>query len=71
MHIYANGHHPGSGSTDGLTDRKNTPFGTWHYRFIDWFRNLGFLQEPDVETRAAKESAAYAKRPHARGRGGN
>jgi endo-1,4-beta-xylanase len=62
MHIYANGYHPGSGSTGGLTDRKNTPFGTWHYRFIDWFRDLGFLQNPGVETRAATDLAAYAKR---------
>jgi hypothetical protein len=61
MHIYGNGHHPGSGSTGGLTDRKNTPFGTWQYRYIDWFRDLGFLQNPGVETRAATESAAYAK----------
>ena len=50
MHIYGNGHHPGSGSTGGLTDRKNTPYGTWQYRFIDWFRDLGFLQNPGVET---------------------
>ncbi len=70
MHIYANGHHPGSGSTGGLTDRKNTPYGTWQYRFIDWFRDLGFLQNPGVETRAATESAAYAKKADARGRGG-
>lgn len=62
MHIYANGHHPGSGSTGGLTDRLGTPYGTWQYRFIDWFRDLGFLQPPGVETKAAKDSAAYAKR---------
>ena len=62
MHIYANGHHPGSGSTGGLTDRLGTPYGTWQYRFIDWFRDLGFLQSPGVETKAAKDVAAYAKR---------
>jgi hypothetical protein len=62
MHIYGNGHHPGSGSTGGLTDRKNTPFGTWQFRFIDWFRDLGFLQNPGVETRAAADLAAYAKK---------
>jgi endo-1,4-beta-xylanase len=61
MHIYGNGHHPGSGSTAGLTDRLGTPFGTWHLRFIDWFRDLGFLQPPGVETRAARDVAAYAK----------
>jgi len=62
MHIYANGHHPGSGSTGGLTDRKNTPYGTWQYRYIDWFRDLGFLQNPGTETRAATELAEYAKK---------
>jgi endo-1,4-beta-xylanase len=67
MHIYGNGHHPGSGSTGGLTDRKNTPFGTWHHRFIDWFRDLGFLQNPGVESRAAAESAAFAKKADAKG----
>lgn len=62
MHIYANGHHPGSGSTGGLTDRKNTPLGTWHLRLIDWLRDLGFLQSPGLETHAAADSAAHAKR---------
>jgi acetyl esterase/lipase len=68
MHIYANGYHPGSGSTGGLTDRKNTPFGTWHHRFIDWFRDLGFLQSPGVETKAAADLAAYAKKADAKGK---
>jgi hypothetical protein len=58
MHIYANGKHGGA-----LTDRNDAPFGTWQYRFIDWFRDLGFLQKSGVETRAAKESAAYASQP--------
>jgi endo-1,4-beta-xylanase len=69
MHIYGNGHHPGSGSTGGLTDRLNTPYGTWQFRFIDWFRDLGFLQKPGVETQAAKDVAAFASRPP-RGAGG-
>lgn len=65
MHIYGNGRHPGdplpdgSHMTGGLTDRNNTPFGTWQYRFIDWFRDLGFLGKPGVETKAAKDLAAY------------
>jgi acetyl esterase/lipase len=69
MHIYGNGRHPGdplpdgSHMTGGLTDRKDTPFGTWQFRFIDWFRNLGFLQPPGVETKAAKDSAAFADQP--------
>ncbi|MFL6466296.1 MAG: alpha/beta hydrolase fold domain-containing protein, partial [Bryobacteraceae bacterium] len=52
MHIYGNGRHPGdplpdgSRMTGGLTDRNGIPFGAWQYRFIDWFRDLGFLQKP-------------------------
>jgi endo-1,4-beta-xylanase len=67
MHIYGNGRHPGDPLPDGsrmsggLTDRNDTPYGTWQYRFIDWFRDLGFLQKPGVETRAARDSAAFAK----------
>ena len=67
MHIYGNGRHPGDPLPDGsrmsggLTDRNGTPFGTWQYRFIDWFRDLGFLQKPGVETKAAKDSQAFAK----------
>lgn len=63
MHIYAFGFHPGSGSTGGMTDRNGTPLGTWHFRLIDWMRDLGFLQKPGVETRAAKDVAAYEKQP--------
>jgi acetyl esterase/lipase len=66
MHIYGNGRHPGDPLPDGsrmsggLTDRNDTPFGTWQYRFIDWFRDLGFLQKPGVETKAAKDVAVFA-----------
>jgi acetyl esterase/lipase len=69
MHIYANGRHPGDPLPDGshmsggLTDRNGIPFGTWQFRFIDWFRDLGFLQKPDVETRAAKDIAYYQSQP--------
>jgi endo-1,4-beta-xylanase len=63
MHIYGNGHHPGSGSTGGITDRGATPFGTWHIRYIEWFRDLGFLQKSGVETKAAQDIAAYVKNP--------
>jgi acetyl esterase/lipase len=51
MHIYGNGRHPGdplpdgTRMTGGLTDRNNTPFGTWQNRFIDWFRDIGYLQK--------------------------
>src|SRR6185503_4249109 len=63
MHIYGNGFHPGSGSTGGLTDRNGTPFGKWQDRYIDWFRDLGFLQKPGVETKAAKDSAVFVSQP--------
>jgi acetyl esterase/lipase len=65
MHIYANGRHPGDPLRDGshmsggLTDRKGIPFGTWQFRFIDWFRDLGFLDAPGVETKAQKDLAYY------------
>jgi endo-1,4-beta-xylanase len=66
MHIYGNGRHPGDPLPDGsrmsggLTDRNGIPFGKWQDRFIDWFRDLGFLQKPGLETKAAHDSAAFA-----------
>ncbi|MFO1457990.1 MAG: alpha/beta hydrolase fold domain-containing protein [Verrucomicrobiota bacterium] len=65
-HIYGNGRHPGdplpdgSRMTAGLADRNGIPFGTWQERYIDWFRDLGFLQKPGVITKAARESAEFA-----------
>ncbi len=70
LHIYGNGRHPGDPLPDGsrmsggLTDRNNIPYGTWQFRFIDWFRDLGFLQKPGVETKAARDVATYAAQPH-------
>ncbi len=69
MHIYGNGRHPGDTLSDGsrmsggLTDRNDIPFGTWQNRYIDWFRDLGFLQKPGVETKAAKDIAAFMNQP--------
>jgi endo-1,4-beta-xylanase len=69
MHIYGNGRHPGDPLPDGsrmsggLTDRNDTPYGTWQMRFIDWFRDLGFLQKPGVETKAAKDVATFVNQP--------
>jgi alpha/beta hydrolase fold len=69
LHIYANGRHPGDPLSDGsrmsggLTDRNGTPYGTWQIRFIDWFRDLGFLQKLGVETKAARDSAEFTKQP--------
>ena len=69
MHIYANGRHPGDplpgggNMTGGLTDRNDIPFGTWQFRLIDWFRDLGFLQKPGVETKAARDVATRVAAP--------
>ena len=66
MHIYANGRHPGQPLSDGsrmsagLANR-NIPFGTWQDRFMDWFRDLGFLGKPGVETKAARDIAAFQR----------
>jgi len=54
MHIYGNGVH-----ANGLKDRDGTPFGTWHHRFVDWIRDLGFLGKPGVETKAARDVAGH------------
>ena len=58
MHIYGNGVHAG-----GLKYRDGTPFGTWQDRFTDWFRDLGFLQKPGIETKAAQDVKAFISRP--------
>ncbi len=67
-HIYGNGRHPGEQLSDGsrmaggLANR-NLPFGTWPDRFTEWLRDLGFLQKPGVETKAAKDIAAFLSQP--------
>jgi phenylacetate-CoA ligase len=58
----------GSRMSGGLTDRNGMPLGTWQYRFIDWFRDLGFLQKPGVETKAARDVEAFVKNPPKFGR---
>jgi endo-1,4-beta-xylanase len=69
MHIYGNGRHPGEQLSDGsrmaggLNNRNGMPFGTWQDRFIDWFHDLGFLQKPGMETKAARDIAAFVNRP--------
>jgi len=65
MHIYGHGRHPGDPLPDGsrmsggLTHRNGIPFGTWQDRYIEWFRDLGFMQKPGVETKAAKDVATF------------
>ena len=69
MHIYGNGRHPGdplpdgSRMTGGLSHRNGIPFGTWQDRHMDWFRDLGFLQKPGVETKAARDIATFVSQP--------
>jgi endo-1,4-beta-xylanase len=69
MHIYGNGRHPGDALPDGsrmsagLADRNGIPFGKWQDRFIEWFRDLGFLQKPGVETKAARDTSAFLSQP--------
>ena len=69
LHLYARGKHPGdkledgSSMSGGLTDRNNTPYGTWQYRMIDWMKDLGFLQKSGVETKAAHDTQAYVANP--------
>jgi endo-1,4-beta-xylanase len=53
----------GSRMTGGLTAKNGIPFGTWQDRFIDWFRDLGFLQKSGVETKAARDITAFLSQP--------
>lgn len=69
MHIYARGHHPGDKvgpdeppATGGLSNLGGIAYGTWSARFLDWFRDLGFLNKPGVETQAAKDVTANLNR---------
>ena len=57
MHIYGNGGHGG-----GLTSRGGIPFGTWTDRFVDWFKDLGFLNAAGTPTKAAADVEAHAKK---------
>ncbi len=61
MHIYGRGTHGGS-----ISPRDGIPLGTWQDRYIDWFRDLGFLNPPGTETKAAKDVAEFAKKNAAR-----
>jgi hypothetical protein len=57
MHIYGNGGHGG-----GLTARGGIPFGTWTDRYMDWIKDLGFLDRPGEPTKAAADVEAYVKK---------
>ena len=58
MHVYGNGVH-----ANGLKDRQGTPFGTWQDRFIDWARDLGFLDKGGLQTKAARDVEAHVAEP--------
>ena len=71
MHIYARGHHPGDKVVLPMSRRPprrpartgdSSPTAPWPERFLDWFRDLGFLGKPGVETQAAKDVAANLNR---------
>jgi len=69
LHIYARGHHPGDKvgpdeppATGALSNMGGLNYGTWSARFLDWFRELGYLNKPGVETQAAKDVAANLNR---------
>lgn len=63
--LYARGRHPGDKTgpdeppaTGSISSMGGLPYGTWSARFLDWFRDLGFLNKPGVVTQAAKDVAA-------------
>lgn len=65
----ARGHHPGDKigpdeppATGALSNMGGISYGTWSARFLDWFRDLGFLNKPGVETLAARDVAANLNR---------
>lgn len=46
----------------GLSARGGIPFGTWTARFVEWFKDLGFLEQPGTLTKAAADIEAYARK---------
>jgi endo-1,4-beta-xylanase len=58
MHVYGNGVHGG-----GFKDRDGIPLSTWPARFVEWFRDLGFLGKPGVETKAERDVATFVSQP--------
>ncbi len=56
MHIYGRGTHGVS-----ATDRETIPYGKWRERYVEWFRDLGFLDPAGTKTKAAIEIEEYIK----------
>jgi endo-1,4-beta-xylanase len=55
MHIYGRGGHPISPKDTSI------PASSWRERYVEWFRDLGFLGAPGVPTKAAAEVERFAK----------
>jgi dienelactone hydrolase len=69
MYLYARGRHPGDKTgpneppaTGSISNMGGIPFGTWSARFLDWFRDLGFLDKPGIVTQAARDVASSLER---------
>ena len=54
MHIYGHGGHGGS-----LGKRNGIPFGSWPQRFLEWHKDLGFLNGIGRQTKAAIDVAKF------------
>ncbi len=39
LHIYGHGGH-----ANGISPRNGSPFGTWHYRFVEWITDLEMMK---------------------------
>ncbi len=57
MHIYARGGHGGQ-----KRGPNEIPYASWPDRLDEWLADLGFLGKPGIETRAAKDVGAFARR---------
>ena len=55
MHIYGRGGH-------GVKATEPFPYASWKDRYVEWFRDLGFLEKSGGETKAARDVAEYAKK---------
>jgi acetyl esterase/lipase len=69
LHVYARGRHPGDkvgpgepAATGGLAWKGGIAFDGWSEHFLQWFRDLGFMGPPGVETQAARDVAANVNR---------
>jgi endo-1,4-beta-xylanase len=47
LHIYGHGGH-----ANGIKPRNGIPFGTWHYRFLEWVNDLGMMKPGSAQADA-------------------